>query len=59
MDCDGEKVSEYWLAANSKGTEWGDKGLFRIARGHDECGIESIEVSWGSSIFPFWQTADD
>jgi cathepsin B len=31
----------YWLVTNSFGEKWGDKGMFKIARGIGECGIES------------------
>jgi len=31
----------YWLCANSWNTEWGDKGFFKIARGHNEVEIET------------------
>lgn len=37
----------YWLVANSWNTEWGDKGYFKIIRGKDECGIESMGVYGG------------
>lgn len=36
-----ENDMDYWLVANSWNTDWGDKGYFKILRGHDECGIES------------------
>ncbi|CDW53920.1 Gut specific cysteine proteinase [Trichuris trichiura] len=35
-------VMPYWLAVNSWNTTFGEKGLFRIVRGYDECGIESM-----------------
>lgn len=41
-----EKNQPYWLVANSWGTEWGDKGFFKILRGVDECGIEH-EITYG------------
>jgi cathepsin B len=31
---------KYWLCVNSWNDEWGDKGLFKILRGNNECGIE-------------------
>ncbi|VDM70743.1 unnamed protein product [Strongylus vulgaris] len=31
---------DYWLAANSYNTDWGEKGFFRIRRGINECGFE-------------------
>ncbi|XP_014244687.1 cathepsin B-like [Cimex lectularius] len=36
-----ENGTPYWLVANSWNTNWGDKGLFKILRGLNECGIES------------------
>nr|UBY00368.1 cathepsin B [Bactericera trigonica] len=38
---DETSKEKYWLIANSWNTDWGDKGMFRILRGQDECGIES------------------
>lgn len=35
----GEK---YWLIQNTWGPAWGEEGFFRMKRGDDEFGIESI-----------------
>jgi len=35
-----EKGTPYWLVANTWGTDWGDKGFFKIIRGKNECGFE-------------------
>jgi len=40
-----ENGSPYWLIANSWNEDWGDKGLFKILRGSDECGIDSGMVA--------------
>ena len=36
---------KYWLCVNSWNESWGDKGLFKILRGEDECGIEGEIVA--------------
>lgn len=36
-----ENNTPYWLIANSWNEDWGDKGLFKIRRGNNECGIEA------------------
>lgn len=36
-----ENGTPYWLIANSWNEDWGDKGLFKMIRGKDDCGIES------------------
>jgi len=35
---------KYWICANSWGVSWGQAGIFWIARGVDECGIEDNAV---------------
>merc|ERR1711982_115343 len=40
-----ENGEDYWLCVNSWNEEWGDKGLFKIARGSNECGIEKGVVA--------------
>lgn len=37
--------NKYWLLQNSWGTDWGEDGYFRMARGIDESGCESIAVA--------------
>ena len=36
-----ENGVKYWLCVNSWNDEWGEKGLFKIRRGTNECGIEN------------------
>jgi len=43
-----ESGADFWLVANSWNDQWGDHGLFKIARGKNECGIES-QVSAGTA----------
>jgi cathepsin C len=40
-----ENGKKYWLLQNSWGTDWGEKGYFRMIRGQDESGCESIVVA--------------
>merc|ERR1712046_361457 len=38
-----ESGTDYWLVANSWGTtQWGEGGFFKIKRGNNECGIETM-----------------
>ncbi|RCN47329.1 papain family cysteine protease [Ancylostoma caninum] len=35
-------IVPYWFIANSWNVDWGEKGFFRMIRGEDDCGIESM-----------------
>eukprot|EP00286_Rhodomonas_abbreviata_P016946 CAMPEP_0181322544 /NCGR_PEP_ID=MMETSP1101-20121128/19285_1 /TAXON_ID=46948 /ORGANISM="Rhodomonas abbreviata, Strain Caron Lab Isolate" /LENGTH=351 /DNA_ID=CAMNT_0023430465 /DNA_START=21 /DNA_END=1076 /DNA_ORIENTATION=+ len=40
-----EDGTPYWLCMNSWNDSWGEKGLFKILRGSNECGIEDSVVA--------------
>jgi len=42
---DKESNKKYWKVQNSWGKDWGENGFFRILRGDNDSGIESISVA--------------
>jgi len=42
---DGQQKQAYWTLQNSWGDDWGEAGYFRMAKGTDESGCESIAVA--------------
>jgi len=34
--------TDYWIVANSWNTTWGDEGFFKIKRGTNQCGMETM-----------------
>jgi cathepsin B len=53
IKCMGWGVSgntPYWFCQNSWNTSWGDHGYFKILRGKNECGIESLGYTGDAAV---------
>ncbi|KAL3109786.1 hypothetical protein niasHT_013003 [Heterodera trifolii] len=46
--CTDGTSQDFWIAVNSWNTDWGQKGIFYIAKGVDEVGIERMGIFWGT-----------
>ncbi|KAF5194955.1 Cysteine proteinase, partial [Thalictrum thalictroides] len=44
-----QKDMEYWVLKNSWGESWGEEGYYKICRGYNACGVDSM-VSTVSAI---------
>ena len=53
VDDDGRK---FWIGRNSWGAYWGESGWFKLERGVDALGIESIGCDWGAVEVPTFVT---
>merc|ERR1712146_665708 len=45
-----ESGTDYWLVANSWNTVWGEDGFFKIKRGDDECGMETMGPPYAGPV---------
>ncbi|TDG51548.1 hypothetical protein AWZ03_002008 [Drosophila navojoa] len=45
---------KYWIAANSWGPWWGERGYFRILRGSNECGIEEYVLASWPNVYNYY-----
>ena len=53
-----EDGMKYWVARNSGGTFWGEKGLFRIVRGINNLNIENSCRYIMNNEFQLWDSSE-
>lgn len=45
-----ENGTPYWKVANSWNTNWGEDGFFKIKRGSDQCGMETMGPPYAGKV---------
>ncbi|MCO5606448.1 hypothetical protein L7F22_060636 [Adiantum nelumboides] len=44
------KAKSYWIIKNSWGPHWGEKGFYKICRGYNECGMDTMVSTVSAAI---------